>query len=117
MFLTPDRAALPSFRTYLDPSSSEPEKPKQYLLRALRNAQGQMIGNAALFSYIVADNDETSPVEDRGKEKWEIAYDLDPNYWGEGLGRGMIEFLVNWAGWLGVDVVTAVSPHIHLNIR
>jgi len=49
-------------------------------------------------------------VEDRGKEKWEIAYDLDPLYWGKGLGRGMIEFLVNWAGWLGVDVVTAVSP-------
>jgi RimJ/RimL family protein N-acetyltransferase len=112
MFLTPDRAALPSFRTYLDPSSSSPQKPKQYLLRALRTAQGQMIGNAALFSYIVPDNDETSPVEDRGKEKWEIAYDLDPLYWGKGLGRGMIEFLVNWAGWLGVDVVTAVSPHM-----
>ena len=68
-----------------------------------------MIGNAALFSFIVPDDDATSPAEDFGKEKWEIAYDLDPDYWGKGLGRGMIDFLVNWAGWLGVDVVTAVS--------
>ena len=68
-----------------------------------------MIGNTDLFSFTVPADDETSPEEDRGKVKWEIAYDLDPEYWGKGLGRGMIGFLVNWAGWLGVDVVTAVS--------
>lgn len=68
-----------------------------------------MIGNVDLFSFIVPLDDETSPAEDRGHIKWEIAYDLDPNYWGKGLGKGMIGFLVNWAGWLGVDVVTAVS--------
>lgn len=110
MFLKPDRAAIPDFRAYVESSSPNSEKPKRYLLRALRTAEGQMIGNTDLFSFTVAENDETSPVEDRGKEKWEIAYDLDPLYWGKGLGRGMIEFLVNWAGWLGVDVVTAVSP-------
>lgn len=68
-----------------------------------------MIGNTDLFSFTVPDDDESSPVEDRGKEKWEIAYDLDPAFWGKGLGKGMIGFLVNWAGWLGVTVVTAVS--------
>lgn len=58
-----------------------------------------MIGNTDLFSFL----------DENGKEKWEIAYDLDPAHWGKGLGRGMIGFLVQWAGWLGVDVVTAVS--------
>ena len=45
------------------------------------------------------------------------AYDLDPLYWGKGLGRGMIEFLVNWAGWLGVDVVTAVSHFLSCSVE
>lgn len=67
-----------------------------------------MIGNLALFSYIVPD-DSTQEKEDIGHEKWEIAYDLDPAHWGKGLGKGMIAFLVNWAGWSGVDVLTAVS--------
>jgi RimJ/RimL family protein N-acetyltransferase len=58
-----------------------------------------MIGNLALFSYVD---------EEGGKEKWEIAYDLDPDHWGKGLGKGMIGFLVKWAGWMGVDVITAV---------
>jgi RimJ/RimL family protein N-acetyltransferase len=58
-----------------------------------------MIGNTDLFSFID---------EETGKEKWEIAYDLDPDHWGKGLGKGMIGFLVNWAGWIGVDVITAV---------
>jgi RimJ/RimL family protein N-acetyltransferase len=116
MFLNPDRAAIPSFRKCIDASYSNPEKPKRYLLRALRTAQGQMIGNTDLFSFIVAENDETSPLEDRGKQKWEIAYDLDPAYWGKGLGRGMIDFLVNWAGWLGVDVVTAVRPSVSIGM-
>jgi GNAT superfamily N-acetyltransferase len=99
---------VPAFRDYLKQPNSDP-KPEQYLLRALRTSSGQMIGNTALFNFTVPENDETSPMEDRGKVKWEIAYDLDPDYWGKGLGRGMIEFLVNWAGWLGLDAITAVS--------
>jgi len=59
-----------------------------------------MIGNTDMFSFID---------EETGKEKWEIAYDLDPDYWGKGLGKWMIGFLVNWAGWIGIDTITAVS--------
>jgi GNAT superfamily N-acetyltransferase len=63
-----------------------------------------MVGNTDLFSYI----------DEEGNEKWEIAYDLDPDYWGKGLGGGMIGFLVQWAGWTGVWVVTAVGLSLYL---
>lgn len=54
-----------------------------------------MIGNLDLFDI---------PEEGR----WEIAYDLDPDYWGKGLGGMMVGSLVQWAGVIGVKLISTV---------
>lgn len=94
MFLYPDRDHLDSYRDLTPPHRG------RYLLRALRTPEGKMIGNLDLFEI---------PEEGR----WEIAYDLDPDYWGKGLGGMMVDFLVQWAGVIGVKVISAVCPLLH----
>jgi RimJ/RimL family protein N-acetyltransferase len=73
-----------------------------------------MIGNFGLFNYLVGIDDLSAPELDRGKKKWEISYDLDPNHWGQGLGKGIIGFLVSMGSWMGANVLTAVSPILWL---
>lgn len=105
LFLTPDRspAVLDAYRS--GSVHSQPPMETRYILRALRTLEGgKMIGNLDLF-----------PVTE--ENRWEIAYDLDPEYWGQGLGSMMVGFLVQWAGCTGVKVVSAVSsPHLRLSL-
>jgi RimJ/RimL family protein N-acetyltransferase len=101
MFLIPDRAHIPSYKSYVKDPSSKP--PKQCILRALRTTEGKIVGNAFLLSA----KEEKDGVE---KEVNEIGYDLDVDYWGKGLGKFMVQFLVNWAGWVGLETIFAVSP-------
>lgn len=89
MFLRPDREYLDNYRSLVPP------KEGWYVFRALRTKEGKMIGNLALYDV-------------PGEGRWEIAYDLDPDYWGRGLGGMMVGFLVNWAGVIGVKVISAV---------
>lgn len=96
MFLHPDRDHLESYRPLHPPIQG------RYILRALRNPQGRMIGNLDLFQ-----------VAEEGR--WEIAYDLDPEWWGLGLGGMMVGFLVNWGGAIGVKVISAVCPAYFLS--
>ena len=105
MFLLPDREALGSYRSFLNSSAPSPAKPERFILRGLRTVEGKLIGN--LFGSIVPASDEAEGVQKR--ESWELGYDLDPDYWGKGLGKRMIGFEVNWAGWLGIDTLVAVS--------
>jgi RimJ/RimL family protein N-acetyltransferase len=89
-----------------DPSS---QRPKEYILKALRTREGKMIGSCSLSSYT---NGNSNRGLDTGVEKgaWEITYDLDPEYWGRGMGKWIVGFLVNWAGWAGISSINAVSP-------
>lgn len=97
--MTPDRQDLDLYRSLIPPPNG------RYVLRALRTAEGKMVGNMALFDV----EEET---------RWEIAYDLDPEHWGKGLGSMMVDFLVQWAGVIGVKTISAVSPSpLPLNVE
>ena len=105
MFLSPDREVIQSYRSFLDSRTQTPVKPKRFILRGLRNVEGKLIGT--MFGSIVPLTEEVGEHQER--VKWELGYDIDPEYWGKGLGKGMIGFTVNWAGWLGIDTLIAVS--------
>lgn len=93
LFLIPDRSHIDSYR------SLQPPHEGRFVLRALRSADGKMIGNVDLFN-----------VKDEGR--WEIAYDLDPDHWGKGLGSMAVDFLVRWASATGVKLISAVIDHL-----
>lgn len=40
---------------------------------------------------------------------WEVAYDLLPTLQGKGLGRGVMQCVVDWAEWVGIGKLIAVS--------
>ncbi|WVQ75318.1 hypothetical protein IAR50_004934 [Cryptococcus sp. DSM 104548] len=106
-------AALTSILSLLSLPSSNQDAQRgraSFVFNALRETStGRVVG--LVFT---GPSDRTAPdnatdngeVRGRGAE-WEIAYDLLPEFWGKGLGKGMVQGALAYAKWAGVKRVCA----------
>ncbi|WVQ75317.1 hypothetical protein IAR50_004933 [Cryptococcus sp. DSM 104548] len=84
-----------------------------FIFKALR----EMSTRRVVGIVIVRPSDRTLPIpatitecgeEVEGREEWEIAYDLLPEFWGKGLGTKMVQGALEYTKWAGVKRVCAL---------
>ncbi|WWD22627.1 hypothetical protein CI109_107120 [Kwoniella shandongensis] len=95
---------LPLHRTYLQslisalPTPLPPVLPtgRKFPLGAVRQTStGRLVGSISLGESV------------HQPGNWEVSYQLDPDYHGKGIGKGMIKAAVGFATWVGVKRVLA----------
>ncbi|OCF72387.1 hypothetical protein I204_06766 [Kwoniella mangroviensis CBS 8886] len=84
-----------SFLNVTPPPLGNLESCPMFPLSALRDDQGRVVGSA-----------NVGPSQ-KEVGAWEIAYDLHPSLQGKGIGRIMVQTLIEFTGWLGVKMVVA----------
>jgi hypothetical protein len=46
------------------------------------------------------------------EQKWELGYNLLPDYSGLGIGGAILDVIIeSWVKWIGIGTLVAVSPH------
>lgn len=85
------------------------------------------IGDMGVYRASPADSDASLSLEERramraaaqsgegeggrGKRGWQVAYSLDPAWWGQGIAGAVVGVVLEWVrGEIGVGEVEAVSP-------
>jgi RimJ/RimL family protein N-acetyltransferase len=71
---------------------------------------GEFVGNFHLFPYEKTGiSSQEMMALPAAEQIYEIAYDIRPELFGRGVGKGMIKAGLGFAKWMGIEKVVAVS--------